>query len=399
MSSKEVFLVDGKRTPFGNFGGSLKSIPTVELGVLSVKAVLKDKPITPEEVDMIIMGIGLPGSGLSPGRQVVLAAELPMATGALTVDRACCSAMTAMGLGFNYIKSQTAKVVVAGGMENMSRTPYLVPQMRWGQRLGDFEVRDELVIRNPYLKAPMARYAGEVALEYGVSREEQDAYALRSNLLWLEAHKANKFKDEIFPVTITDRKKGDIIFDTDEHPRPDSSLEKLARLKTVYGSPTVTAGNASGLCDGSAASLLVSQDFLEEKKLVPLARVLSHVAVCGDPRQTPALPAEAIRQALELADLTLEDMAVIEVNEAFASMPLVSSLVLGNRDPKKVKDVRDRLNLKGGAISIGHPIGASGARIVMTLAYELLAQGARYGVASVCGAVGQADAMVIEACL
>ena len=398
MSNKEVFLIDGKRTPFGNFGGTLKGISAVELGVLSIKAVLGDKPIAPEEIDMIIMGIGLPGSGLSPGRQVVLAAELPMDTGALTVDRACCSSMTAMGIGFNYIRSNSAKVVLAGGMENMSRTPYLVPQMRWGQRLGDFEIRDELVIRNPYLKSPMARYAGEVALEYGVSREEQDAYALRSNLLWLEAHKANKFKDEIFPVTVTDR-KGDIIFDTDEHPRPDSSLEKLAKLKPVYGSPTVTAGNASGLCDGSAATLLVSEDVMEAKGLVPLARVLSHVAVCGDPRQTPALPAEAIRQALELANLTLDDMAVIEVNEAFASMPLVSSLVLGKRDAQRVKEIRDILNLKGGAISIGHPIGASGARIAMTLAYELQHQGARYGVAAVCGAVGQADALVIEACL
>ena len=397
MSVQEVMVVDGKRTPFGRFGGSLKDISAVELGAKVLRAVLSGKPIEPEEIGMVIMGICLPGSGLSPGRQALLAADLPVNLSALTVDRACCSAMTAMGLAYEFIKNGRMEVALAGGMENMSQTPYLLPQIRWGQRLGDFTVKDELVIRNPYVKAPMAQYAGEVALEYGVSREEQDNWALHSHLSWVKAYQEGKFQEEVIPVSVPQPKGENLIFDTDEHPRPDTNIEKLAKLKPVYGSPTVTAGNASGICDGATATLLMSKSAAEKKGLAPLARILSHVAICGEPRQSPALPAEAIRQSLELAGLSLEEMALIEINEAFAPMPLVSSLILGNRDPEKVKEIRAKLNVKGGAIAIGHPIGASGARLVMTLAYELRQRKERYGVAAICGAVGQADAMVIEA--
>ncbi len=392
----DVFLVDGKRTPFGRFGGTLRDVPAVELGGKIIKSVLKDKPVDAEEIDMVIMGICLPGSGLSPGRQAAIAAGLPLTTNGLNIDRACCSAMTAVGLGYEFIKTGAKAVVLSGGMENMSSTPYLVPQMRWGQRLGDFTVKDELVIRNPYLQAPMAQYAGEVALEYGISREEQDSWALRSTTTWAKANEEGKFADEIVPQAIPQAKGEDIILNKDEHARPGTTLEKLARLKPVYGSPTVTAGNASGICDGSTINLLMNGKTMEKKALKPLARILSYVAVSGEPRQSPALPAEAILQALSFAKLNLDDVALIEINEAFASMPLVSSLILGKKDPQKVAEIREKINVNGGAIAIGHPIGATGARLVMTLAYELKRRGARYGVASVCGAIGQADAVVIE---
>lgn len=395
--AREVVIVDGKRTPFGNFGGALRDVPAVELGGKVIQAVMDGKHLEASELDMVIMGICLPGSGMSPGRQAVLAAGLPVTLSALTVDRACCSAMSAMGLGYEFIRNGTMEAVIAGGMENMSRTPYLVPQMRWGQRLGDFVVEDELVIRNPYLRAPMAQYAGEVALEYGVTREEQDSWALRSHQCWTDANRAGKFAEEIVPMKVAQPKGGEITFSTDEHPRPNTSLEQLARLKTVYGSPTVTAGNASGICDGATATLLMSLEAAERRGLRPLARIVSYTAICGEPRQTPALPAEAIRRALAQAGLGLKDMALIEINEAFAAMPLVSSLVLAEGDPEEVQQIRARLNVNGGAIAIGHPIGATGARLVMTLAYELRRRRERYGVAGICGAVGQADAMVIEA--
>lgn len=225
----EVVLVNGKRTPFGNFGGSLKNITAVELGSKVIQAVLDKMPVRYEEIDFVIMGLCLPGSGLSPTRQAIIAAGLPIEINALTVDRACCSAIQAIGMGFESISSGRAKIIIAGGMENMSQTPYLVPQMRWGQRLGDFTVQDDLVIRNPYLNAPMAQYAGEVALEWGVERLELDEWAVRSNLTWVDADKKGLFKDELIPVGV-ESKKGTVVFEWDEHPRPDSSVAKLAKL-------------------------------------------------------------------------------------------------------------------------------------------------------------------------
>jgi len=392
----EVFLVQAKRTPFGNFGGALKDIATVELGGMAIKGVLQDMPLEKNEVDLVVMGICLPGSGLSPGRQTVFAAGMPPETSALTVDRACCSAMTAIGVGFERISSGRAGVVVAGGMENMSRTPYLLPQLRFGQRLGDFTVEDDLVIRNPYLRAPMAQYAGEVAVEWGVDRLEQDQWGVRSNLTWAEADQKGKFADELINVEVPG-KKGTVIFERDEHPRSDSSLEKLAKLKTVYGSPTVTAGNASGICDGATATLIMGGGEAKSRGIKPLARIMEYHAICGEPRSSAVLPGVAIKGILAKTGLSLDEMKLIEINEAFAAMPLVSTLYLAERDRQKAEEIRARVNVNGGAIGIGHPIGATGARILMTLVYELRRRGERYGVAAICGAIGQADAIIVEA--
>ena len=393
---EEVVIVKGIRTPIGNFGGTLRDIPAVELGGQVIRSVLNEMPVDDNEIDIVIMGHCLPGSGLSPARQAAIAAGLPIELNALTVERACCSSMHAIGMGFEQISSGQAKIIIAGGMENMSQTPYLLPQMRWGQRLGDFMVYDELVIRNAYLKAPMAQYAGEVALEWGVDRLELDKYALRSNLMWAEADKQGLFKDELISVEVQG-KKGAVIFDRDEHPRPDSSLEKLAKLDVIYGSPTITSGNASALSDGAAATLLMSRSEAEARGIKPLARIIDHMPVSGEPRNSPVIPGISIKKILDKNGLTLDDMKLIEVNEAFASMPLVSSLYLADNDWEKAAIIRERMNVNGGAISIGHPLGTTGARVVMTLVHELRRRGERYGVAAICGAIGQGNVILIEA--
>ena len=392
----EIVVVNGKRTPFGRFGGSLRDIPSFALGGLVIRKVIDNLPVDERDVDAAILGLCLPGVGLSPARQAVLAAKFPMETNAFTVDRACCSALTAMGMGMNWILQGQASIVIAGGMENMSRTPYQIPQMRWGARLGDVTIRDDLVIRNAFLDMPMAKYAGEVAVENGVDRREQDEWALRSHQRWAAAQESGKFAEELIPVEIPCAKKGETTLTRDEHPRPDVSLEKLSALKPVYESPTVTAGNASGIADGATALLLMKRDEAERRGIRPLGRLVAYVPICGDPRQSPLLPAVAIQKILRRTNLSLEKMKLIEINEAFAAMPLVSTLVLSDFDRKKTEKLRERVNVNGGAIAIGHPIGATGARLLMNMLYELRRRGGGYGVVAICGAIGQADAAIVE---
>lgn len=393
---KSVVVCSAKRTPFGKFGGDLKEIPAVELGALAIKKVKENiSQVDINEVDDVILGHCLPGSGLSPARLAVLAAGWPVQTNGLTVDRACCSALTAIGLGYQRLATGLANFIIAGGMENMSRTPYLIPQARWGQRLGDFMVEDELVIRNPYVGAPMARYAGEFALEKGVTREEQDAWALRSQEHWLSAHQNCKFIDELFNVQIPNQ-HGKKWLDMDQHPRPATSLEKLKSLKTVYGSPTVTPGNASGIADGAAAIFLTTEDLAKQREIPILATIVNHTYICGEPRESPALPGLAIKKLLKEMNFSLEQMKLIEINEAFAAMPLVSSLVLTDFDIGKAEKLRQRINVNGGAVAIGHPLGATGARLVMSMVYELRRIGGGYGVVAICGAIGQADVAIIK---
>lgn len=392
----EVVVVNGRRTPFGKFGGSLRDIPSFELGGLVIRSVIENLPIEDKEVDGVIMGLCLPGVGMSPARQAVLAAKLSVDTNAFTIDRACCSALTAAGIGMQLILRDQASILIIGGMENMSRTPYLIPQMRWGARLGDLTIRDELVIRNAYLDMPMAKYAGEVAIEKGVDRKEQDEWALRSHQRWGEAQAKGKFNEELISVEIPSTKGNKLCLTHDEHPRPDTTIEKLSALKPVYESPTVTAGNASGISDGATATILMKKEEAKKRSILPLGKIVAYAPICGEPRQSPVLPAVAIQKALNQADLVLEDMKLIEINEAFAAMPLVSSLVLADFDRKKAERIRENLNVNGGAIAIGHPIGATGARLLMHMLFELRRQGGGYGMVAICGAIGQADAIIVE---
>ncbi len=395
---QEIDLVAGKRTPFGKFGGSLLDISAVELGAHVLKAVMSEVPqIRSDEIDHVHMGLCLPGSGLSPARQAVLAAGWPVEIDAVTIDRACCSGLTAVGMAVREIQIGSSRAIVAGGMENMSRTPYLIPQARWGSRLGDFTVADDLVIRNPYVGAgaPMAQYVGETAMAKGVGREEQDAWALRSNQCWVAACDAGKFGPELTSVERIG-KNGITLFEVDEHPRRDSSLERLGRLKTVYGSPTVTAGNASGIADGAAALLLCSRKLVKERELETLATVVGYTSICGEPRESSLLPGVAILKLLSRLDLSVKDMRLIEINEAFAAMPLVSSLVLTDFERSKAEQIREKINVNGGAVAIGHPLGATGGRVTLTLAHELRRQGGGYGIVAICGSMGQVDAVVLR---
>ena len=270
----EIVIVNGKRTPFGRFGGSLRDIPSIELGGLVIRAVMKNLHIDDKEIDGVIMGLCLPGVGLSPARQAALAAKLPVDISAFSVDRACCSALTAVGIGMQLILRDQASIIIAGGMENMSRTPYLIPQMRWGARLGDIMIRDELVIRNGYLDMPMAKYAGEVAIEKGVDRIEQDEWALRSHQLWAEAQAKGKFEEELIPVEIPSSKEEKLFLTHDEHPRPDTTIKKLSALKPVYESPTVTPGNASGISDGATATILMKKEEAKKRGILPLGKII-----------------------------------------------------------------------------------------------------------------------------
>lgn len=392
----EIVIVNGKRTPFGRFGGSFREVPSFELGGLVLRKVLEGLPVEKGEIDAVILGLCLPGIGLSPARQAVLSAGFPVETNGLTIDRACCSALSAVGIGANLILTNQASLVIAGGMENMSRTPYLIHQMRWGARLGDLIIRDELVIRNAFLDMPMAKYAGEVAVERGVDRKEQDEWALRSHQRWAEAEEKGKFGEELVPVEIPSQKKERTWLTRDEHPRPDTTMEKLSALQPVYGSPTVTAGNASGIADGATATLLMSRKEATKRGIEPLGRLVTYAPICGEPRESPLLPGVAIKKVLDQADLRLEEMKLIEINEAFAAMPLVSTLFLGDFDRAKTERIRERVNVNGGAIAIGHPIGATGARLLMHMLYELRRQGGGYGVVAICGAIGQADAAIVE---
>ncbi len=395
---KDIYLVTGKRTPFGKFGGSLLDIPAVELGAHVLNAVMAEVPqVRSDEIDYVNLGLCLPGSGLSPARQAVLAAGWSVDTNAVTVDRACCSGLTAVGMAVREIQLGFAEAIVAGGMENMSRTPYLIPQVRWGRRLGDFSVTDDLVIRNPYVGGgdPMAKYVGDTSLKNKVDREEQDCWALRSHQCWTAACDAGRFAPEIVPVEGLG-KDGTQRFEVDEHPRRNATLEKMGRLKTVYGSPTVTAGNASGIADGAAALLVCSGKLVQDRSIEPLAQVMGYTSICGEPRESALLPGVAIRKLLNTLDLPLDDMRAIEINEAFAAMPLVSSLVLADSDRPKAEKIREKINVNGGAVAIGHPLGATGGRVTLTLAHELRRLGGGYGVVAICGSMGQVDAAVLR---
>ena len=401
MSNRQdVVIVAAARTPFGRFGGAMKNTPSLELGVMAIKEVLSRVARGNEIVDELYYGTCvLPENSLEQnvlGRQAVLKAGLPPGTVSLTLDRACCSSMTAVHLGYRSIKSGEAQVVVAVGAENMSRTPYLAPDVRWGKRLGPAEMKDPLYALGYEGWNPVSVDAGEVALEHGEKREAQDEWAYNSQQRYARAFEEGKFKEEIFPVQVGEGKK-QVLVEQDEQPRPDVTLEQLAKLPTVYGSPTVTPGNAPGLNTGAAAIVLMSREKAEELELEPLATVEAVASVALEPNLIAAVPAPAIQQVLRRAgNLALDSLERIEINEAFAAMPLVSSRILADGDEKLLSSLRDKINVNGGAIAIGHPVGASGARITLTMMYELRRLGGGLGAAAICGGLAQGDAVLLK---
>lgn len=397
---EKIVIVSAVRTPFGSFGGSLKEVPVKNLAAHVLRGVVERVNVPPERVQEIFLGVCCQAQSeevLAPviARQALIDAGFPVETVSVTLDRACCSGTAAIQMAHRSVRSGDVKVSIAGGAENMSLTPYVLHELRWGTRMRNVTLREPLIIS--YRGNPVARDAGEVAVEYGITREEQDEWALLSQKRYAAAKEAGKFKEEIIPITVPAGRKGETtVFLEDEFPKPNATMEKLSSLSTVYGSPTVTAGNAPGLNDGAAALLVMTESEAKKLGLEPLAEILATASVADSPRNIPIVPAYAIKKVLSDTSLSIEDMKLFEINEAFAAMPLTSSKILADGDKERLKWIRERTNVNGGAIAIGHPVGASGARIVMTMINELRRRDGGFGVAAICGGMAQGDAILVR---
>ena len=402
-NKNDIVIVSAVRTPFSKFDSLMADIPSIDLGVIVMKEAIKRVGIKPEEVDEVEYGSCMPAEVALeldvPGRQATLLAGFPAENISLSLDRACCTSLTTLRIGVLVIKAGEARIVLSVGSENMPRMPHLAPGLRKGKRIGPIQLIDNLFELGYSAKGfnPVAVDAGEVALEYGVTREMQDVWALGSQEKYAQALSAGKFKvgEEIVPVVIPQKKGDPIVIDIDESPRK-TSLDALSKLKTVYGSPTVTAGNAPPISAGASAILIMTRKEAENRGLEPLATIVSIVASAAEPRGIPYIPAYTIQKALDRSGLTIDQMNVVEINEAFAAMPLVSTKILAGGDEAKWKKLQERTNVNGGAIAIGHPVGASAGRITMAVAYELRRRGGGYGVASICGGLAQGEAVILK---
>ncbi|MGD9762538.1 MAG: thiolase family protein [Candidatus Binatia bacterium] len=391
----DVVVVAVARTPFGRFDGALRAIDPPRLGALAIDEVLERARVAPEEVDVLYGGVGMIGGGmLSPVRQAVLMSRLPETTPSAAIDRACCSGMTAIGAAMKEIRCGEARAALCGGFESLSRTPVLWPRER--RRIGDVLATDPLLMRGAVVDRPIAVYSGDEALRQGVDRAAQDAWAVRSHERYFAAQHGGYFAFERFAIEAVDAKGAAHGLDADESPRPDTTLAKLAALVPVYGGKTITAGNAPGLNDGAAFLAVVRRDFATAHGLEMLARLVDYVQVCGGPTSGTATPAAAIAQLARRNGRSPDQWDLIEINEAYAATPLVSTLILADRDADAAERLRARTNIHGGAVAIGHPIGASGARIAMTLINGLHRRGGGRGVAAICGGFGQGDALMVE---
>ena len=393
---KDVVIVGAARTAIGTFGGSLKDVPARTLGAVCIREALKRAGVKPEQVDEVIMGDVLQGGlGQNVARQMSLDAGLPVGVPAMTINKVCGSGLRAVELAAQIIKAGDADIIVAGGAENMSAAPYVVPKARWGARMFDTKMVDLMVndgLWDVFNNYHMGITAENVAEQWGLTREELDDFALQSQLKAEKAIKNGVFKDEIVPVEIPQRKGDPKIFDTDEHPRFGQTKEALAKLKPSFKKDggVVTAGNASGINDSGAAVVVMSAEKAEELGLKPLVKILSYASGGVDPSIMGVGPVPATKKALEKAGLTIADLDLYEANEAFAAQSVAVGKDLGF-DPEK-------LNINGGAIALGHPIGASGCRILITLIYEMLHGDAKKGLATLCIGGGMGTAVIVEKC-
>jgi acetyl-CoA C-acetyltransferase len=405
MDGNDVVIVSAVRTPFGKFDGVLKTTHSFDLGIMVLKEVISRINLDPKDVDEVYYGTCIPAEYAIltnvPARQITLGAGFPVENISLTIDRACCSSMTALRLGYRAIKSGNVDVVIASGAENMGNVPLIASaaKARWGNRLGHVELEDVLYELGYGRRgfAPVATDAGHVALEYGVSREKQDEWAMKSHEKWLDAYHNGRYKigEELMTIELPQKSGKPILMDKDEAPRVNLSLEKMAALKPVYGSPTVTAANAPGLNSGASAIVLMSRKKANDMGLKALAIIETCQAAAGTPKYMACVPAQAIEKMLANEGLTIDAMNLIEINEAFAAVTLVSLKILAKDDPAKWQELQDKTNVNGGAIAIGHPVGASGARVTMTMMYELMRRGGGKGVAAICGGLSQGEALLL----
>jgi acetyl-CoA C-acetyltransferase len=390
---RDVVIVSAARTAVGSYGGTLKDTPASTLGAVVVKEVLSRAGVKPEMVDEVILGCVLQGGlGQNIARQVAMEAGLPKEIPSMTLNKVCGSGLRTVSLAAQIIKAGDADVIVAGGVENMSQAPYFSNGTRWGARMGDTKLVDMMVydgLTDVFNKYHMGITAENIVEQWGLTREAMDAFAAASQQKAEAAIKAGKFKDEIVPVEIPQRKGDPVVFDTDEFPKYGTTAEGLTKLKPAFKKDgSVTAANASGINDSGAAVLVMSKEKADELGLKPIATIKSYASAGVDPTIMGIGPVPSTKKALEKAGLEMSQMDLIEANEAFAAQSLAVARDLGF-DMEKV-------NVNGGAIAIGHPIGASGCRILVTLLYEMMKQDAKYGLATLCIGGGQGTAMIVE---
>lgn len=389
----EVVIVAAVRTPIGSFGGSLKDISAVDLGSLVIKNAIERAGLEPEQVDEVIMGNVLgAGLGQNVARQMSVHAGVPVTVPAFTINKVCGSGLKAVQLAVQAVLCGDAEVVVAGGAENMSQAPYILPNQRWGSRMGNATVVDTMLrdgLTDGFEDYHMGITAENVAEQYGITREDQDSFALQSQKRAVAAVESGRFKEEIIPVEIPQRRGEPLVFDTDEFPRKDVSLEGLSKLRPAFQKDgSVTAGNSSGINDGAAAVVVMSAEKAKELGVPVLATIKSYASAGLDPKVMGCGPIYASRKALEKAGLTVADLDLVESNEAFAAQACAVAKEL-NLDLEKV-------NVNGGAISLGHPIGASGCRILVTLLHEMQKRDAKRGLATLCIGGGMGTALIVE---
>ncbi|MGM8298536.1 acetyl-CoA C-acetyltransferase [Clostridium perfringens] len=390
---REVVIASAVRTALGSFGGSLKDVPAVDLGALVIKEALNKAGVKPECVDEVLMGnVIQAGLGQNPARQAAVKAGLPVEIPSMTINKVCGSGLRCVALSAQMIKAGDADVIVAGGMENMSQGPYVLRTARFGQRMGDGKMVDAMVndaLTDAFNGYHMGITAENIAEQWGLTREMQDEFAANSQMKAEAAIKAGKFKDEIVPVVIPQRKGDPIVFDTDEFPRFGTTAEKLAKLRPAFKKDgTVTAGNASGINDGAAALVVMSAEKAKELGVTPICKIVSYGSKGLDPSIMGYGPFYATKKALEGTGLTVADLDLIEANEAFAAQSLAVA--------KDLEFDMSKVNVNGGAIALGHPVGASGARILVTLLHEMMKRDAKRGLATLCIGGGMGTALIVE---
>ena len=390
---EEAVIVSAVRTPIGRFGGGLSEVSAVDLGAVVVEEAVKRAGVVPEQVDEVIMGnVLMAGQGMNPARQSLVKAGLPVQVPAMTINKVCGSGLKSVALAAQSIRLGEAEVVVAGGMESMSRAPYLIPRGRYGYRMGHGEFLDSMIndgLHDCMIDCHMGVTAEELSDIYGINREDVDLFSMESQARAKRAMELGFFDDEIVPVTVPGR-RGDAVVESDEHPRPEVTMERLGQLPAPFRrGGIITAGNAAGINDGASAVVVTSSSRAREMGLEPMATIRSCAAAALEPRMMGVAPAGAVNKALDMAGLELEDMDLVEINEAFAAQVLSVG--------REIELDWDRTNVNGGAIALGHPIGASGARILTTLLHEMGRRDSRHGLATLCIGGGMGIAMVVEA--
>jgi len=393
---REVVVVGAARTPFGRFGGALKNWSAVELGGFAIADAVRRAGLSGEDIEYLVMGQVLQGGcGQIPSRQAGKYGNLPYHVPSITVNKVCCSGMVAVDLASRRVAAGDIDIAIGGGMESMTNAPYFMPKARWGYRMFNQEVVDLMVhdgLWCPFYNRHMAVHGSEVAIEMGVSRQAQDEWALRSHTMALSAMEKGYLKEEIVPLSSP--AKPSAVIDRDEGPRADTSLEALSKLPPVFSKEgTVTAGNAPPVNDGAGALVLMAREKAESMGITPLATIMGYAEVSGDPRYIATVPGLAVQKLLQKHGLSPEDINLFELNEAFAAVVLISAQKILGMDKK---DMDRKVNVNGGAVALGHPIGASGARIIGSLIYELRRRGGGLGIAALCSGAAQGDALLIK---